>query len=409
LQSYTKLFHRARIILLGGINRIAVPINNVVVSYLIISYTSANFWGSIVYVIILLDFAFSIISWGNRPYLIREFSLNPKNIPKDWRESFAHRLILLLLFWGVLLILPYSWEIKLLLIVWSVARYLYQSFEAVIQYQRNFSFSVFNELVGLIIIVIPILVVGKEIEFETVILLYSLSISVRAIVNLIFYNKFLHTVINSTNQSSVINTGSFLSRSKLFLIDSFPFLLLTFSAMLRQRTDLFCVAYFLEKGEVAQYQIFLSFLGFSQLAASLLLSPFAKNIFRLPKKSLRKLERSFMGAGVIITLVLIIAIYLIMTQLYGFEFSRNLYILGYVYAVSSYLFLIKNFELGKARKQRYVAYYALAAGLINLTFSVVLTPYFKLEGALSAGIGAQIFLIIMYNWHRIKPGKSVLP
>ncbi|MCZ6521043.1 MAG: hypothetical protein O6848_06090, partial [Bacteroidetes bacterium] len=245
MQPYTKLFHRARIILLGGINRIAVPINNVVVSYLIISYTSANFWGSIVYVIILLDFAFSIISWGNRPYLIREFSLNPKNIPKDWRESFAHRLILLLLFWGVLLILPYSWEIKLLLIVWSVARYLYQSFEAVIQYERNFSFSLFNELAGLIIIVIPILVLGKEIEFETVIVLYSLSISVRAIVNLIFYNKFLLTVINSTNQSLVINTGSFLSRSKLFLIDSFPFLLLAFSAMLRQRTDLFCVAYFL--------------------------------------------------------------------------------------------------------------------------------------------------------------------
>jgi len=64
--------------------------------------------------------------------------------------------------------------------------------------------------------------------------------------------------------------------------------------------------------------------------------------------------------------------------------------------------------LGKARKQRYVAYYSLGAGLINLAFSVFLTPHFKLEGALSAGIGAQVFLIIMYNWHRIKRMKSIL-
>jgi len=390
------MIDRAKVILLGGANRIWLPLSNVLIAYLIILYNSPEFWGNIVYIILTIEFAISIISWGQRPYLIREFSLNPSSINRDWSNSFIYRIPILIVFLAIIPFLGFVLRLVLFLALWTIARYIYQSFEAVIQYERKFQFSLLNELTGLLLMAVPILLLRSELDLAIVVMLYSLSYTFRALVVLFYFRSMLKSLFLSRP-----NTVTVLRASKDHLVISFPFLLLTFSGMLQQRTDLYCVAFFLEKAEVAKYQVYLNFLAFSQLAASIILSPYARNIFRLNEPSLRKLEKSFIKLGAGLTLVLIAMVYLLIRYVYQFELSAYLYGLGFIYVWLFYFYLIPNFEYGKHRKQQLVAYYSLAGGLVNLMGSIFLTPTLELEGALIAGVISQLFMVWIFNRKRI--------
>jgi len=269
----TKIFKRAKIILLGGLNRISGLLNNLVASYLIIFYTSADFWGGVVYVIIIIDFAFNFVNWGNRPYLIREFSLDPQKISRNWRESLVYRSWLLVVFLVVIAWLPYAWEIKSLLMLWSIGKFIYQSYEAIVQYQRNFTFSLASEAMGLLILVIPILWWRSDLTLYTVVGLYTLSISVRAILNTIRYRAFFASTEPATPSLSPLK---FFQSSKAFLIDSFPFLLLTLSGMLQSRTDLYCVAYFSEQTRGSPVSGFYKFPGLLSVGRQPIVKPFCQ-------------------------------------------------------------------------------------------------------------------------------------
>jgi hypothetical protein len=167
--------------------------------------------------------------------------------------------------------------------------------------------------------------------------------------------------------------------------------------MLQQRSDLYSVAYFLDDHETARYQVFINLLIFCQFGASLLLSPFAKNIFRITKKSFLKLEKKFMTWGVLLSAVSITAVYLLTQFFYGFTLSWKMFALGYVYVLMFYLYLLRNYELGKLRKQTRVALYSFAASGFNLILSFFLTPNLGIEGALLAGTFAQLFLVALYH------------
>ena len=185
----SKIFNRLKIILLSGVSNLSISFSNLLISYLVIFFTSPEFWGSVVYLIITFDFAFNVISWGNRPYLIREYSLYPKDISQRWQSSFLYRTILLVIFLGIILLLGYSPQITSSLIIWAIARFIYQSFDALIQYNRDFPFSIIIELTSLSIIFIPVLILKSDLNLSTVIQLYSISVGFKAVTELLYYRK----------------------------------------------------------------------------------------------------------------------------------------------------------------------------------------------------------------------------
>ncbi|MCZ6703492.1 MAG: hypothetical protein O6940_10685, partial [Ignavibacteria bacterium] len=278
----SKILKRLKIIFLSGVSNLSISLSNLLISYLVIFFISPEFWGSVVYVLITFDFAFNVISWGNRPYLIREYSLYPKDISQRWQGSFLYRTILLLIFLVIILLLGYSPQITSSLIIWAIARFIYQSFEALIQYNRNFPFSIFIELTSLAIIIIPVMILKSDLDLSTIIYLYTTGVGFKAVTELLYYRKTIFKKIQvGFNIKNITNYYS----------TSFPFLLLTFSGMLQTRMDLYIVAVFLSRVEVGKYQVLVGFLIFSQYIGSLFLSPFARNIFRLSRKALNKLER----------------------------------------------------------------------------------------------------------------------
>ncbi len=372
---------RIKVILIGGISRVLVSFSSVIISFVVIRTQYPDLWGEAVVYILMLDLGFSIVSWGSTPYLIREFSLHPAKIPIVWGTSVSSRIVLLVSFLGLLfLLLPHT-SILLWVILWAVARYIYQSFETYVQYERQFLFSFITELIALAVVIVPVIAADTPLQTENLIILLCLSTVIKASFSVIFFWRKI----------------SFLPPRVEFFKHAFPFLLLTFSAMAQQRADLYCVAYFLPKIEVARYQVFLNLLIFSQFGASLLLSPFAKNIFRLPHVSFLKMEKQFATTGIFLSALSLVAVFLVSRFVYKLEYSLLLFALGYFYILMFYLYLLRNYLLGKQNKQTKAAVYSFIASGANAILSILFTPRFGLEGALAAGLAAQVLLVALYH------------
>ncbi len=380
-KSFTVL-NRLKLIALGGMSKVIVSLSSVVTSFIIIRWHSATLWGEAVAYILFLDFSFSIIAWGATPFLIREFSFHPKNIKTSWVKAFWSRSPLLILFVMVLLFLPLSLESKVVLVIWAIARYVYHSFESLIQFERNFIFSFAIESLGLAIILIPIFLLPTPIEVHSVIVLFAISMLFKAMISSVFFRSFL----------------AFQWPQKEYYTVAFPFLLLTFSSMLQQRADLYWVTYYLPEDETAKYQVFINLLIFAQFLASLLLSPFAKNIFRLSQNSIAKLERRFILLGVPLSGICILGIFTVVKFFYHLELSLLLHALGFFYILAFYFYLLKNYELGKLFQLTKVSIFSLVASTITILLSILLTPLFHLEGALLAGLAGQLTLILLYQY-----------
>ena len=374
------LIQRVKIIAQGGVSRLIISFSNVIVSFMVVRTQSATLWGEVVVYLLILETGFSLVSWGSSPFLLREFSLRPKDISHSLSESLSSRSALPILFSLGIWLMPYNIEIKLWLTVWVISRFVYQSFEPLIQFHRHFIFSSIVEILGLLVLLMPLLLAMDNVGAETMVFLYSMSTLLKGVVTSVFLRQHL-LLVKPTVQ---------------FFFQAFPFLILTFSGMVQQRADLYSVAVFLGKTDLARYQVFINLLIFAQFTASLLLSPFAKNIFRLPHASFLKLERKFIVAGIGLSGLSIFAVYVITHFFYQLEYSLLLFGLGYFYVLMFYLYLMRNYLLGKQNKQLLAASYSLIVGVFNFLMSCWFIPNFGLEGALTAGLLAQALLVVLY-------------
>jgi O-antigen/teichoic acid export membrane protein len=379
---WPSIYKRTKTILVGGFARVISSFTNLIISIIVIRIQSPELWGEIVPLILFIDFGFSFVNWGSSPYLIRAFSANPAGMKEEFSESISSRFPLLFVFILILFLSPFSFDVKILLVIWSFFRYIYQSFDSLLQFQRNFLFTVAIECVSIAIVVMPVIFFPNNVHLFGLVTGFTLAIAFKAIATSVLFHSYLRI------QFAV---------SKKFFARASPFLLLTFSAMLQQRADLYCVAFFLNTVSTARYQVFINLLIFFQFLASLLLNPFAKNIFRLSKKSLRKLEINFALIGIPLSLLSITGVYIIIRFFYQFDFSGNMFLMGAVYIFLFYAYLIQNYLLGKENKQILVSVYSLIASLTNVLLCYLLTPRFGIEGALGASLIAQITLVVLYH------------
>jgi O-antigen/teichoic acid export membrane protein len=376
------VYKRTKTIVVGGLARVISSFTNLIISLIVIRIQSPELWGEIIPFILFIDFGFSFVSWGASPYLIRAFSANPAGIKDELGKSIASRLPLLLLFIIIIFFSPFSFAIKRWLIAWSFFRYVYQSFDPVLQFQRNFLFTLSIECMSIAIVVMPVILFSQNVDLLFLIAGFTIAIAFKGVVTAFFLRSYLEIRL-------LISTKFFTKAS--------PFLLLTFSAMLQQRADLYCVAYFLDTIHTARYQVFINLLIFFQFLASLLLNPYAKNIFRLSEKSFKNLESSFIVIGVPLSLFSIFGVYVITNFFYQFSFSWSMLLMGTAYIFVFYTYLLQNYLLGKENRQILVSVYSFVASLSNVLLSVFLTPRFGIEGALGASLFAQLVLVALYH------------
>jgi len=374
-----------KLVVAGGLARLLASFGTVIVSLVIVRIQSPALWGQVVAYVILIDLGFSIVGWGATPYLVREFSLFPKNRIAAWSRATASRSLLLVALLLFIALFPAAGTLRLTLIVWAVARFIYQSFEPVVQFDRPFVFSLLVELGAICVILVPALLLRGQLTVQIVVALFALGMVLRALASAW---RFRSTI-------------RWAQPSRQFFLDAWPFLLLMFSAMLQQRADLYNVALFLNHGDVGTYQVFSSLLLFCHFLASMLLSPFAKNIFRLPERTFVKLERRFMSSGTVLSGLSIAAVYGVVHYLYRLDVPTGMYLWGYFYILIYYLYALRNYAFGKAGKQVQVSLFTLAGSVANLSLGALMTPRFGLEGALAAATLSQCLVLSLYHLRRV--------
>lgn len=378
-----KVLNRLRLILLNSANSFLLPLGTMLISMLLVRYKSAALYGELAFILILFDFAFNIISWGDSGYLFRQFSLKPATIEPAWQQSFTSRIPLPLLFCLVVAFTAYSIKIKLCLCIWIVSRYVYRSCDVLFQYNRNYKAQLLIELVGIVFLVLPILIYLDKLTFSSLVLLYTFSASLKTGLALFYYKN-------------IFSLLSFKMRSTSYFISAFPFLLITFSGMLESKADLYGVAYFLNKEELGKYQVLSGFLGFSQLGASLLLAPFGKNMFRLPLKTFKKVEALFAKSGILFSFIFVLGIYVALQFIYVIHLPLHMYAIAYLYVIPSFFYLPSLFACSKQNKQSTIVFITLMGSVANLLLGYFLTPLFRKEGALVAGAFTQWLIFILF-------------
>jgi O-antigen/teichoic acid export membrane protein len=278
-------------------------------------------------------------------------------------------------------------------VIWCGMRFVYQGFDPLIQYHRKFLLGLVVEILGVIIIVLPLILQHDNITVTTIVELFALSYLCRGVILMIV---FRHSLSGIEFDYNPIN----------FLKPAFPFLLLTFMAMLQQRTDLYLVALDLTPENTAAYQVFLNLLLLSHVVASLLLSPYARNLFRLSHKGLRKIERQFMRAGILLSAVSIGVIYIIVQLVFQFQLSVFMYVAGYFYVLLYYFYQVRNYQFMKEHRQGDVALFSFAGCVVSLILGLILIPLYGIEGAILAGLSTQLLNAILHLRVRFQDAKK---
>jgi len=381
--SGAKIRRRLSLITANSAHNLLLPILNIFISLLVIRFASNKLWGEFVYILILVNFATHILQWGNRDYLLREFSFNPASMATLWQTSLLSRLLLLFLFIPIIAFLNLPFAIKLALVLWVFFAFVFQSFNVMVIFKQRFKTALFLDIIVLSILIICIVVFRSALSRNFLILLFTLQFFVKMVTLGYVFRKDLFT--------------KYLGRVEpAFIVMALPFFMVGFSGMLTSRMDLYCVAYFLSDHEVGQYQVFINLLLYLQGIASFIIAPFIKYIYRLPAKTIKKTISLMTVVGILINIPAIAVVYFLISYYYRFEFSADMFFIAYAFIIPVYFYIIEVQMLFRNYRQKVVVFLCLFYAVINLILNIFLIPLWGIKGALISSTLVQWLLLLSY-------------
>jgi len=383
-----KLKRRASLVAANSLNNLIQPAVNVIFSLVVIKLSGTETWGRFVYYFLWASLASFIMNWGNKDYLLREFSKLPAEVSSLWRESFFSRIVLIIPIAAAFFFFFSVFE-TFLLIQWTIALFLAQSFDVLIAYHRKFIHSFIIEIIsGVFLLASVFFKAGIDLY-----IIYLLYLTIRALCFLFLFRK------------EVFKNFSIKFRFKLLKI-SLLFFLLSLTGLLGSRVDQYCVSIFLSKEDLGKYQVLKSFLLYFQAFAGFIIMPYVKNIYRLKEKSVDKIINKLFLTGVIFTPIFIITLYIIMNYVYLFSFTFGVYFYSALIVLPVYYYAVIVYKLFNINKQNVIIYIMSCYVLISLILNIILIPEMSIEGGLLAsvvsGFAAAVFYFIYNKIHFAK-------
>jgi len=374
---------RLGIIFQGVALNVSAPVFSLFISWMVIHLQNARLWGEFVKVQVWVLIAVQFFAYGNKDYLLRAFSRNPSRIDYCWSRSFFSRAVLLLVCAVVFLSGSFGLALKGWILAWVIVRFVYQSFDVLVLYNRKFYVSMAAEAIGLLLLFVAL---AKPMSNPTLGMLLKVVViadMLKAIfILLVFQGSFNFSFFEK------FNLGYFKG--------AFMFFLLGLTALLSTRMDQLCVNYFMAPAAIAKYQVFMALCGFMQLGASLVLSPFIKNLFRLQSDSFRSLSTRYHKAGMLLALGQVLLVLVITRWMFHFSFSPAMYGFAYLYILAFYFYYTEMIEYTKRNRQHVVVLIMLSCSFLNLFLASMLIPGFQLEGALLSGALSQWLIYFLF-------------
>ena len=124
-------------IILTGVNTSIIPLFNLIISYWVILYYGAFLWGQFIAYFLWMNIAAHIASFGSKEYLLRQFSNDGNRLSENWSASFNSRLLFIIFFSIILFFFPITIERIGYIVIWMISRFVSQSFEPIIIYQKK--------------------------------------------------------------------------------------------------------------------------------------------------------------------------------------------------------------------------------------------------------------------------------
>ncbi|WP_054851449.1 hypothetical protein [Olleya sp. ITB9] len=368
-------------IALNGFRSFLSPIISIFFSYIVVHFFSKELWGNFVEYLLFILITSVIINWGNKTYLMRLFSQNPKEIIANWQMLFKARFPICLI---IILIVPFLYGINtsILLIIWLLSAFVQNSFLSVIFYNRDYIEFIGIELTGFAILLLQLYFLKTNITLLILLQTYVIAMLIKAVITALLYFKYLRF------KNIKINT------KVLFL--SFPFFLLGISGFLQSKIDVYAYSLITKGTPLGEYQIISGFFVFSQSIAMLLIFPYVKNIYRMSSKSILKIKKGFVIYGFLLNLLVVTFIYFSLLY-FNIKLSLVQLIFGFIIGYPCYIYSLDILMLFKKHKESLVIKISAISLSINFVLSLTLLYFgYNFTGLLAANAIAQIFSLSCY-------------
>ncbi|MGB0886684.1 MAG: polysaccharide biosynthesis C-terminal domain-containing protein [Vicingaceae bacterium] len=374
-----KTIKRSKYIGLEAINFVLRPLHTSLVSLLIVRLFNVDLWGEFVFFLISAELVNTVLNWGQKPFLLREFSLKPNKINEYWSQAIYARIPLLFLAFILLSVTPVFRSYFIPLLLFIVFKWLGGLFESYIQFYRKYLWSISASVLGLLTALFCVYFFKNKMTLEVLIYIFSFSSFIQFITLLPLISKWKIPKI-STNK---IKTG---------LLLSLPFFALSIAGLVQTKGDLYIVTYFLKESQVANYQIIIGFLILAQTFSAIILGPFQKNIYRWRKKNTFKLKKLYLQIGFVVSIVFTVILYFVLNNLYLISLSIWHLPLFFAYLYPLYIYLIESQLLLKHKKEKLLLKDTLIAAFFNILTALFLVPFYGIYGALFSGIICRLIL-----------------
>ena len=385
----TKIFNKITPVLGNSLYQLLPGLVNQVLAFFVIKQSGATNWGQVVSLQLVYYIAAHIVSWGNKDYLLVQFSKQPSKINQHLQQSTLTRALILLLPTVLLIVVYYPFQTSVYLAGWIILRFIAQALEAVIIYEKNFSLALRSEAAAFVLLLFGLTFWHHNLSFQEALLLVLLSHVGRV-------TWLMPSLISKLK-------GSSLKRIELsHLWVSVPFLLMGLIALLQLKTDLYVMNELSTKSITGSYQVLMSFVAMFLAVPGFIINPFIKNVYRLQANQLKTLQYKFVGLGLMISVLATPILWAVMHYVYQLHFSAATYILIAVLICLPFVYAFDVYQLYKANTQNKVLLVnALGIAIIFLCCFMFI-PLWPINGALMAQLLAQIFLVLLLKQQAAK-------
>lgn len=385
----SKRGRRLELIGVNSANSLLLPVFNTLVSILVVRLASAELWGEFVTVMLVVQLGTHLIAWGNREFLLRAFSREPARLAAAWQSSLLTRALLFLPYAALVLLAQWPIGRAAAVLVWSAAFVIYQSHEAVIVYRRAFGFSLVVESIGFGGLLTAIAVTPPTLTADQLIVFFAAMY--------VFKAAALLWHFRSTTLNDAVGAGRRINLH--YFGQALPFLLVGLAGLVHSRIDLYSVSALLPPADVGRYEIFSGFLLYGQAAASFILLPFVRSLYRLNYAAIMQIARRLFTVGALVLVPFLAVVAGLLRVIYHFDFAPVFYVFGGLYILPMYFYAPIIYALYKGNRPSTVLAINVAGLTLKLALNLILLPRLGLLGAVIS-VGAVQWLILAAYWLR---------
>ena len=137
--------NKVKVVSSNTIRQVLMAIFGIITPFFVIKFSSKELWGELVSIILYALIASQFINWGNKEYLLRLFSNSPSKIKKTFSSISLTRIPMLVLF-SMGSFFLFGLDLGLLISILVLGRFLTQTFEILVIYNKEFNTSIIIEI-----------------------------------------------------------------------------------------------------------------------------------------------------------------------------------------------------------------------------------------------------------------------